>query len=189
MPQLRSIRPSVLPAALSLTLFAGTCSAAPILEVNPGLWTSDSEIWINGQSIKPGVQALRSKLRGRLTDAQKAEMDRQQAAEKQACLSPQQAKIDLAAYLESALSGSGPWRCETSATKMNTSEATGKYICRTGGGGLTQGKFTATYGPTSYRFELNGRGNAVDGRTGEALGAGEVDQRMVSTGRWLGSSC
>lgn len=189
MSQLRPIRLSVLPAALSLTLFAGACVAAPILEVNPGLWTSESEIWINGQSIKPGVQALRAKLRGRLTDAQKAEMDRQQAAEKQACLSPQQAKIDLAAYLESALSGSGPWKCELSATKMNTSEATGKYVCRTGGGGLTQGSFAATYGPSSYRIELKGRGNAVDGRNGNAVGTEEVDQRMLSTGRWLGSSC
>lgn len=179
----------ILTATLALSLFTAACSAAPILEVNPGLWTSDSEIWINGQSIKPGTQALRAKLRSRLTDAQKAEMDKQQAAEKNVCLSPQQSKIDLAAYLESALSGSGPWKCETSGTKMTTSEASGKYVCRTGGGGLTQGKFEATYGPSSYRIELNGRGNAVDGRNGNALGSEEMDQRMLSTGRWLGSSC
>ena len=48
--------------------------------------------------------------------------------------------------------------------------------------------FTATYGPTSYRIEFNGRGNAVDGRTGDALSADEMDQRMLSTGRWLWSS-
>ncbi|HEY8877855.1 MAG TPA: DUF3617 family protein [Roseateles sp.] len=186
MQSLRSIRFGALSA---LALFAGACSAAPILEVNPGLWASDSEIWINGQSMKPGLTALRAKLRSRLTDAQKAEMDKQQAAEKQACLTPQQSKIDLAAYLESALSGSGPWKCELSATKMNTSEATGKYACRTSGGGHTQGRFEATYGPTSYRIELNGRGNAVDGRTGDAISADEMEQRMLSTGRWLGSSC
>ena len=164
-------------------------AAAPVLEVNPGLWASDSEIWINGQSMKPGLTALRAKLRSRLTDAQKAEMDKQQAAEKQACLTPQQSKIDLAAYLESALSGSGPWKCETSGVKLTSSEAIGSYACRTSGGGHTQGKFNATYGPTSYRIELNGRGNAVDGRTGDALSADEVDQRMLSTGRWLGSPC
>jgi hypothetical protein len=189
MPQLPSIRRSVLPAALSITLFAGACAAAPVIQVNPGLWTSDSEIWINGQSLNPGLQALQTKLRSRLTEAQKAELDREQAAEKQACLTPQQARVDLAAYLESSLSGTGPWTCEMNASKLNGSEAAGSYVCRTGGGGLSQGKFTATYGPTSYRFELNGRGNAVDGRTGKALSADPMDQRMLSTGRWLGSSC
>jgi hypothetical protein len=181
-----SIRTATLPA---LALCAAACHAAPIIQVNPGLWASDSEIWINGQSLKPSLQALRAKLRSRLTEAQKAEMDREQAAEKQACLTPQQAKVDLSAYLESSLSGTGPWKCELNASKLNASEAAGSYVCRTGGGGLTQGKFTATYGPTNYRFELNGRGNAVDGRTGTALSADEVDQRMLSTGRWLGSSC
>jgi hypothetical protein len=29
----------------------------------------------------------------------------------------------------------------------------------------------------------------VDGRTGTALGGTEMDQRMLSTGRWLGASC
>lgn len=179
----------------SFSLAAALCAsalpavAAPILELNPGLWASDSEIWINGQSMKPGLTALRAKLRSRLTDEQKAEMDKQQAAEKQACLTPQQSRIDLAAYLESALSGSGPWKCETSGTKLTSSEATGKYACRTSGGGLTQGRFEATYGPTRYRIELNGRGNAVDGRNGNALGSEEMEQRMLSTGRWLGSSC
>lgn len=184
-------RTRLLPACLALVLSAPALpvAASPVLEVNPGLWASDSEIWINGQSVKPGLTALRAKVRSRLTDAQKAEMDKQQAAERQACLTPQQSKIDLAAYLESALSGSGPWKCEAHASKLNTSEAAGTYVCRTGGGGLTQGKFNATYGPTSYRIELNGRGNAVDGRNGQALSADEVDQRMLSTGRWLGSSC
>jgi len=172
-----------------LSAAALPAGAAPVLEVNPGLWASDSEIWINGQSMKPGLTALRAKLRSRLTDAQKAEMDKQQAAQKQACLTPQQSRIDLAAYLESALSGSGPWKCEASATKMNTSEAVGSYACRTSSGGVTKGKFNAVYGPTSYRIELNGRGNAVDGRTGDAISTDEVDQRMLSTGRWLGSSC
>lgn len=174
---------------MALSALALPVSAAPILQVNSGLWASDSEIWINGQSLKPGVAALRAKLRSRLTEAQKAEMDREQAAEKQACLTPQQSKIDLAAYLESALSGSGPWKCEANANKLTASEAAGSYACRTSGGGLTQGKFAATYGPTSYRIELNGRGNAVDGRTGDAISAQEMDQRMLSTGRWLGSSC
>ena len=186
MQSFRSIRCGALSA---LALLAGASSAAPILEVNPGLWASDSEIWINGQSMKPGVTALRAKLRSRLTDAQKAEVDKQQASERQACLTPQQSKIDLAAYLESALSGSGPWKCETSGVKLTSSEAVGSYACRTAGGGLTQGKFNATYGPTSYRIELNGRGNAVDGRTGDAISADQMEQRMLSTGRWLGSSC
>lgn len=175
--------------AVALAASALPAAAAPILEVNPGLWASDSEIWINGQSMKPGLTALRAKLRSRLTDAQKAEMDKQQASERQACLTPQQSRIDLAAYLESALSGSGPWKCETNADKLTTSEAAGSYACRTSGGGATKGKFNATYGPTSYRIELNGRGNAVDGRNGNALGTEEMDQRMLSTGRWLGSSC
>jgi hypothetical protein len=185
---MRQIRP--LHASLwILSLFAGACHAAPILQVNPGLWTSESEIWINGRSLKPGLTALRTQVRSRLTQAQKAEMDREQAAERQACLTPQQARIDLATYLESSLSSTGPWKCEMNASKLNTSEAAGSYVCRTGGGGLTQGKFSATYGPTSYRIELNGRGNAVDGRNGEALSADEVDQRMLSTGRWVGPSC
>ena len=49
--------------------------------------------------------AITPKLRSKLTDAQKAEMDKQQAAEKPDCQQPQHSKIDLAAYLESALSG------------------------------------------------------------------------------------
>jgi Protein of unknown function (DUF3617) len=189
---LRSIPSCALPAtlsALALSLSAGACHAAPVIQVNPGLWASESEIWINGQSLKPGLQALRAKVRNGLSDAQKAELDRQQAAEKQACLTPQQARIDLSAYLESTLGDSGPWKCEVNPSKLDASTAAGSYACRTGGGGLTQGKFSATYGPTSYRFELNGRGNAVDGRTGNALGATEMDQRMLSTGRWLGSAC
>lgn len=182
------VRPAALLAALSLA--AGACGAAPVIQVNPGLWATDSEIWINGQSIKPGMQALRAKVRSGLTDAQKAELDRRQAAERQSCLSPEQARVDLAAYLESALSnGGGPWQCEVNASKLDSTAAAGSYACRTGGGGHTQGNFTATYGPSSYRFELNGRGNVVDGRTGNALGTTEVDQRMLATGRWLGSGC
>jgi Protein of unknown function (DUF3617) len=187
MQPLHSIRTLVLPAALSaLCLGAG---AAPVIQVNPGLWSTDSEVWINGQSMKPGLQALKAKVRSGLTAEQKAEMDRRQASETQACLTPQQSRIDLATYLESALGDSGPWKCEVNASKLDATAATGSYVCRTGGGGLTQGKFSATYGPTSYRFELNGRGNAVDGRTGDALSATEMEQRMLSTGRWLGSSC
>jgi len=183
----RPVRTAALLAALSLA--AGACAAAPVIQVNPGLWASDSEIWINGKSLKPGLQALRAKVRSGLTDAQKAELDRQQGAEKQACLTPQQSRIDLASYLEKSLGDSGPWKCEVNADKLDASAASGSYACRTSGGGLTQGKFSATYGPASYRFELNGRGNAVDGRTGEALSATEMDQRMLSTGRWLGSGC
>ena len=174
---------------MALSASALPALAAPVLEVNPGLWASDSEIWINGQSMKPGLTALRTKLRSRLTDAHKADLDKQQWGYMPACMTPQQSRIDLPTYLESALSGSGPWKCETTGVKLTSSEAVGSYACRTGGGGLTQGKFNATYGPTSYRIELNGRGNAVDGRTGNALSADEVDQRMLSTGRWLGSSC
>jgi hypothetical protein len=176
-------------SALALSLSAPVSGAAPVIEVNPGLWSTGSEIWINGQSLKPGLQALRAKVRSGLTDAQKAEMDRLQAGEKQACLSPQQSRVDLAVYLESAMRESGPWKCEVSPGKLDTSAASGSYVCRTGGGGLTQGKFTATYGPTSYRLELNGRGNAVDGRNGNAIAGTEMDQRLLSTGRWLGSSC
>lgn len=175
--------------ALTLSLAAGAASAGPVIQVNPGLWASDSEIWINGQSLKPALQALRARVRSGLTDAQKAELDRDQAAEKQACLTPQQSRIDLAAYLESSLKDSGPWQCEVNPSNVNASSAAGSYVCRTGGGGLTQGRFDATYGPTSYRFELNGRGNAVDGRNGQALGGGDMDQRLLATGRWLKSGC
>jgi hypothetical protein len=139
--------------------------------------------------MKPALQALKAKVRSGLSDAQKAELDRAQAGEKQACLSPKQSRIDLAAYLESALGESGPWKCEVSPSKLDASAAAGSYVCRTGGGGLSQGKFSATYGPTSYRLELNGRGNAVDGRTGNAIPATDMDQRMLSTGRWLAGSC
>jgi hypothetical protein len=164
--------------------------AAPTLELKPGLWSHDSEIWINGRSLKPAQQALHAKVRSKLSDAQKREYDREQGAGKQSCLTPQQARIDLARYLEAALNDAdGPWRCEANASKLDGSAAEGSYACRTSGGGLTQGRFSASYGPTSYKLELNGRGNAVDGRTGEALGTGEVDQRMLSTGRWLGGSC
>ena len=174
---------------LGAAFCALAANAAPVIEVKPGLWASDSEIWINGQSLKPGLQALRAKVRKGLTEAQKAELDRAQASERQACLSPAQSRIDLARYLESTMSSSGPWSCEVNASKLDASEAAGSYVCRTGGGGLTQGRFSASYGPTSYRLELNGRGNAVDGRTGEALTGSEMDQRMLSNGRWLGPSC
>ncbi|WP_343624823.1 DUF3617 domain-containing protein [Roseateles puraquae] len=172
-----------------LLLAATAAHAAPVIEVKPGLWASDSEIWINGQSLKAGMQALRAKVRSGLSDAQKAELDKAQAGEHQACLSPAQARIDLARYLEQSLRNSGPWTCEVNASQLDKSEAAGSYVCRTGGGGLSQGRFSASYGPTSYRFELNGRGNAVDGRTGQALGAIEMDQRMLSTGRWVGGDC
>lgn len=172
-----------------LMIATSAAHASPVIEVKPGLWTSDSEIWINGQSLKAGMQALRAKVRSGLTEAQKAELDKTQAGGRQACLSPAQARIDLARYLEQSLSNSGPWTCEAQASKLDKSEAAGSYVCRTGGGGLTQGKFSASYGPTSYRLELNGRGNAVDGRTGEALGGPEMDQRLLSTGRWLGADC
>lgn len=177
-----------LPVALSCLLAAAAASAGPVIQVNPGLWSSDSEIWINGQSLKAGLKALNDKVRSGLSEAEKAEYDREQAAQRQACLTPQQSRIDLARYLESSLGDSGPWQCEVTASQLGGSSAAGSYMCRTGGGGLTQGRFNATYGPTSYRLELNGRGNAVDGRTGQALG-GEMDQRMVSTGRWIKASC
>lgn len=186
----RSFPASSCALAALLLLSAGAAGAAPVLELQPGLWAHDSEIWINGQSLKPGLAALRTKVRGQLTDEQKRELDRRQAAEKQSCLTPQQARIDLARYLEMALSNAGgPWRCEANASKLDSSAAEGRYACRTNAGGSTQGKFSATYGPKSYQLELNGRGNAVDGRTGEAISGVEVDQRMLSTGRWLGGDC
>lgn len=187
MPLFRSLRAGTLPA-FALLLAVGTASAGPVIQVNPGLWTSDSEIWVNGQSLKPALQALQAQVRSGLSDAEKAELDREQASQKQACLTPQQSRIDLANYLESSLAGTGPWKCEVTPSKLDGSSAAGSYVCRTGGGGLAQGRFDATYGPTQYKFELNGRGNAVDGRTGQALG-GDMQQRMLATGRWLKSSC
>lgn len=191
MPTFPPRRPAPLALALAAALLTGHAGAgaAPVIEVKPGLWASDSEIWINGQSLKPALQALRAKVRNGLTDAQKAELDKAQGSERQACLTPAQSRIDLARYLESSLSSSGPWACEVTASKLQASEAAGSYVCRTGGGGLTQGKFAASYGPKSYRLELNGRGNAVDGRTGEALGGPDMDQRLLATGRWLGEGC
>ena len=50
-------------ALAPLLLAATVAHAAPVIEVKPGLWTSDSEIWINGQSLKAGMQALRAKVR------------------------------------------------------------------------------------------------------------------------------
>ncbi len=189
----RSLFPSsalaLVPALLSAAL-ALPAAASPVLELKPGLWANDSEIWINGQSLKPAQQALHAKVRARLSEAQKREYDREQGGGRQACLTPQQARIDLARYLESAFAATGgPWRCETQADQLDASAAAGSYTCRTGGGGLSQGKFSASYGPSSYKLELNGRGNAVDGRTGEAVGGTEMTQRMLSTGRWLGESC
>lgn len=83
MPQLLPLRAAFLSALLGS---AGWAAAGPVIEVKPGLWASDSEVWINGQSLRPGLQALRAKVRSGLTDAQKAQLDREQAAEKQACL-------------------------------------------------------------------------------------------------------
>ncbi len=186
MPRLPASRP----CALAALLLATAAGAAPVLELQPGRWSQDTEIWINGQSLKPGLAALRTQVRSQLTEAQKRELDRRQAAEKSSCLTPEQARIDLPRYLETVLRDTGsPWRCEAETSQLDGSAANGSYTCRTSGGGLTQGKFSATYGPTSYRLELNGRGNAVDGRTGEAHGGVAVDQRMLSTGRWLGSDC
>lgn len=174
----------------ALMLSASLASAAPILDLKPGVWANDSEIWINGQSLKPGMQALRAKVRSQVSEEQRHEIDRQEAANKQSCLTPQQARIDLPRYLEQALSNTGgPWQCDTTADKLDASAASGSYVCRTGGGGVSQGRFSATYSPTSYKLELNGRGNAVDGRTGKAISNTEVDQRMLSTGKWLAGSC
>lgn len=174
------LRAATIATALSALLLPAT--AAPVLELKPGLWAHDSEVWINGQSLKPALQALRAKARSQGGDAP-------DAAGGQACLTPQQARIDLARYLETALADSGPWRCETRASQLDGSTATGSYACRTSGGGLTQGNFSATYGATHYKLELNGRGNVVDGRTGAALPGGDMEQRLLSTGRWLGGSC
>ncbi|MFG6414378.1 DUF3617 domain-containing protein [Roseateles sp. DC23W] len=174
------LRTAMTAAALSALLLPA--AAAPVLELKPGLWVHDSEVWINGQSLKPAMQALRSKARSQRDGA----VD---APDGQACLTPQQARIDLARYLETALADSGPWRCETHASQLDGGNANGSYACRTGGGGLTQGKFSATYGATQYKLELNGRGNVVDGRTGEALPGGDMEQRLLSTGRWLSGSC
>jgi hypothetical protein len=181
--------PAVILATAALSVLTLPAAAAPVLDLKPGLWSHDSEIWINGQSLKTAQQALRAKLRSKLSEAQKRELDREEGADGQSCMTPQQARIDLARHLESALGDTGgPWTCEATASKLDAGSASGSYVCRTGGGGLTQGRFSASYGPTQYKLELNGRGNAVDGRTGEALG-GDMDQRMLSTGRWLGGSC
>jgi hypothetical protein len=177
------------PAALSLLFCAASACAGPVIQLKPGLWASDTEIWINGQSMKPALQALRDNVRRQLSEAERQEFDKEQAAGKHACLTPQQSRVDLARYLETALGDAGgPWRCEVTPATLDASTANGSFACRTDGGGLSQGRFSATYGPAQYRLELNGRGNAVDGHTGQALG-GEVDQRMLATGRWLKSSC
>lgn len=183
----RSLALFALPA---LTLSASFAGAAPILELQPGAWQHDSEIWINGKSLKAGLQALRANVRSQVSEEQRQELDRQEAANKQSCVTPQQARIDLPRYLEQAFSNvGGLWQCETTADKMDGGAASGSYLCRTAGGGSSKGKFTATYSPTAYKLELNGRGNAVDGRSGQAIGGTEMDQRMLSTGRWLSGSC
>ena len=60
----RSLFPSsalaLVPALLSAAL-ALPAAASPVLELKPGLWANDSEIWINGQSLKPAQQALHAK--------------------------------------------------------------------------------------------------------------------------------
>lgn len=177
-------------AACLLALSVSGAAAGPVLELKPGLWAHDSEVWINGQPLMPSLQALRAKVRSQLSEAQRREADRQEAAQRQSCLAPQEARIDLARYLEKALSNTGgPWQCEVNADQLTNVAASGRYACHTGAGGQTQGRFSASYGPTSYKLELNGRGNAVDGRNGQALGPAEVEHRMLSTGRWVSSDC
>ncbi|MFG6468257.1 DUF3617 domain-containing protein [Roseateles sp. BYS87W] len=176
-------------ALASLFAFAHV-GAAPVIEVKPGLWATDTEIWINGQSMRASLQALKARVRDRLSEAQRAELDRVQSGEQQSCLAPAQSRIDLARYLESSLGHTGPWTCEVTPSQLDAGQAAGRYACRTSGGGRTQGTFSATYGPTRYTLELNGRGNAVDGRNGQAIGGGlEVEQRLLSNGRWVGERC
>lgn len=183
----RLLTPLVLPA---LALCAPFAVAAPFLELKPGTWQMDSEIWINGRSMKPALEALRANVRNQVSQEQQQEMARQDAASKHACITPQMARIDLPRYLEKALSDTGgAWQCDTTADKMDGSAASGSYRCRTAGGGLSQGKFSATYSATEYKLELNGRGNVVAGPSGAAIAGTEMDQRMLSTGRWIAGSC
>ncbi|MDR7335370.1 DUF3617 family protein [Roseateles asaccharophilus] len=176
-------------AVALLAALALPAAAAPVLELKPGLWAHESEAWINGQSVTAALKGARERIRAKLNDAQKREFDAEQGDNKRSCLAPQQARIDLSRYLESVLNNAGDhWRCEVKADQLDSSSSAGSYACRTDGGGRLKGRFTASYGPTQYKLELNGRGNAINGDTGEALG-GDMDQRMLSTGRWLGGSC
>lgn len=177
-----------LSAALCALALTAAAHAAPIIEITPGLWTADSENWVNGQSVTELMQGLRAKTRAGLSQAQKQEADRQEATSRQSCLTPRQARVDVQVYLEQALNDNGgPWRCEVKSEKADASALLGSFSCRTNGGGKAQGKLSATYGPSQYRLELNGRTHAVDGRTGAALSGAEVDIRHVSTGRRVGA--
>ncbi len=170
---MRSFSNRKLSLALTALALSGTIAhAAPIIEITPGLWAAESESWVNGQSVTAAMAKLRPK----------------SAAQQQSCLTPQQARVDVPTYLESSLNSSGgPWQCEVKPEKADATSLLGTFACRTSGGGKAQGKLSATYGPTQFKLELNGRTNAVNGQTGEALGGTEVDIKHVSTGRRVGA--
>lgn len=159
------------------------------LAVRPGQWTSTTEIWINGKAIGPDLAALQQRIRTQLTPEQQRQLDRETGRDSTACLTPAQSKVDLRQYIESLMRGQGPWECSLSNQKLEPNAFTADYQCGTSGGGHQRGKATAGFGPLKYRLELLGRGNAVDGRTGESLGTPDVDLRLLSSGQWVGAQC
>lgn len=137
----------------------------------------------------PNMATVRPRIRTQITPEQQRMFDRENSRESTACLTQVQSQIDLRSYIESVMRGQGPWECSLSNQKVEPDAFRADYQCSTSGGGHQKGRSTASFDPLKYRLELLGRGNVVDGRTGESLGTPDVDLRLLSSGQWQGAQC
>lgn len=161
---------------------SGGVQASETLQLKPGLWKVDSEVWVAGQSLKAAMQALKR-------NAAKAGAPAEGDAGTQ-CVTAAESKVDIDKMLQKAMGGDSIWSCSINPNKREAGALKASFDCRTTQGGRAHGDLDASYGDTSYRVDLNGRSNVVDGRTGSPMaGSQEFDVRLQSEGRWVGGAC
>jgi hypothetical protein len=166
--------------------FSLTSSAAQTIEVTPGLWALQSEIWANGKSMTDMAQQIRDKLpptqRQHVPDP---------AAVRQECIAPEEAKIDPRSFFDQAMGGedapTAPRRCVPSKEKFGAGKYESDFEC-TERGGITRGHITIDFSATTWRVETKARGKANGAQTGMAPGT-EMEMRSLSTGKWIAAEC
>jgi hypothetical protein len=182
---------------LMIFILTGVYSAqATTAQIEPGQWSMPHQLWLDGKEVSQGLKNARAeilkKAQERMTADQRAEFDQKMEQENSdmTCFSPEEAqKINSQEMLQSLFES--PWECRTDSIQENgLNSSTSNYHCTTPKGGRSEGKITwQAASSRQFRVELNGKGTAVENRTGIPVSKRLISMRSVTEGKWVASKC
>lgn len=168
--------------------------------IKQGQWESQTQLWIDGKELLKQLSAAGDEIvknaRAQMPASERAQFDKEMAAARKdlnkdiECIGPKEAAKTPDEIAQESIGAvhQPPWQCSISDKKFAPDGFSYHYSCRTGGGGAADGTVALTLKATSYKFEIAGIANVVDG-AGVAQGTTKMPVRSLTIGRWVGPVC